>query len=281
MKQIKQIRILLTGAGYLGANIMIRKVKELDKRFCFIGIDINPNSAAQIYCDKFYLQKDFDLALEKEKPDLILPGTSEFIPINTRIGKTMASNPDTISTCLSKVKTYEKLKNIIPLPQYINSLSGYYYKIDIGKGGRGINYLSGDSRFIMETLEGEQIDADVLSWKGKLLIAMLKRRERTYGGNMIEGEIVNRPEIISQIQKALKVLPLSYLSVWQFIGEKLIEINPRLAGTMFYPQGWNMPYLAIKLALGEMDLKEIKQYQNKVSSLIGKRIARCIEQYQY
>ena len=273
------IKIIICGAGYLGCSTLIKELKKLDDRFYFIGFDINPNSAAKFYCDVFYEQKDWNEALTKEKPTLILPATSTFIPFQTRIGTIMASNPTETIKCLSKTKTYDALQGIIPIPQYINSPNGYYYKIDQGKGGRGIEYFQGHSRFFMEYLEGEQIDVDVLSWKGELLLAMCKTRERAYGGTLVEGEIADRPLIIEQIKKALKVLPLSYLSVWQFIGDYLIEINPRIAGAVFYPKGWNIPYLAIKLALGEIKPKEIKEYQDKIP--YGRRIARYMEQYEY
>ena len=273
------IKILITGVNYFGGNTLIKELKKLDDRFYFIGVDINPNSAAQFYCDKFYEQKDFDQSIIIERPDLILPATSVFIPFASRIGKIMASDPTTTITCLSKTNTYKALKGVIPLPEYINCPKGYWHKIDRGKGGRDMDYYQGYSRFMIEHLEGEQIDVDVLSLKGKLLLAMCKVRERVYGGTLVEGEIVDRPKIVAQIEKALKFLPLSYLSVWQFIGGELLEINPRCAGMIFYPPDWNIVWLAIKLALGEISPKQIKEYNKRIP--YSRRVARYLEQYEY
>lgn len=270
------IRILITGAGYQGCATLIRKLKELDERFYFIGVDTNPNSAAKKYCDCFYEQKNYEYALVMEHPQLVIPGTSMFIPLLSKNKELiMASSPTEVITCLSKTLVYNKLKGVLPLPQYIDS-DRFVIKPKIGKGARGIEYRAG-SEFPMEFLEGEQIDVDVLSLNGELLMAMCKTRERAYGGTAMEMEIVNRSEIVAQIKKALKVLPLSYLSVWQFIGGKLLEVNPRLAGAIFYPEGWNMPYLAIKLALKEIKPKDIKSYQIPY----GRRMARYLDQYEY
>ena len=268
------MKLLITGAGFQGGYSLVKELKRYFKEIEIIGIDIEPNSAAQIYCDKFYLQKDFEFIIALEKPDLILPATSYFIPLGVERGILLSSGRTETNICLSKVKIYETLKGIIPLPKYINSLLGYVSKLDKGKGGKGIEWLEGEERFIMERLSGEEIDVDVLSWKGELLVAVCKTRERAYGGTLIQGEIVKRPEIIKQIEKILKVIPLSYLSVFQFIGGKLLEINPRIAGTMIYTESFNLAALAIKMAMGELKLKQIKQYQNEVP--YGKRIYKTM-----
>jgi hypothetical protein len=63
------------------------------------------------------------------------------------------------------------------------------------------------------------------------------------------------------------------------MGGKLLELNPRIAGAVPYFEGWNMPYLAIKLALKEITPQEIKRYQDRIS--FGLRITRYLNQIHY
>ena len=49
----------------------------------------------------------------------------------------------------------------------------------------------------------------------------------------------------------------------QFIGEYLIELNPRISTQIFTP-GVNIPYLAIKLILNEITEEDVMNYSEKV-----------------
>ena len=128
--------------------------------------------------------------------------------------------------------------------------------------------------FIMEELRGEEIDIDVIALNGEVLLAQCKTRERVYGGTLIEGEIVERPELVEQIRKIIKVLPVDYLSVIQFKGGKLLEVNPRMAGAII---DQNIPLMAINLALNKITPDEIRNYQQP----IGKRVARTMFNYVF
>lgn len=290
------LKLLITGAGYLGASTLIKKLKENGEReITVIGTDANKNSAAQFYCDKFYsvpfgehpkfIDKIYQICRE-EKIDIILPGTSQDVfqlafyekELERAEVKLLASSCETARIAINKYKTYEALKDVLTLPQYIYSKKGYLLKPLEGKGGRGIETIEKEG-LMMEKLKGEEIDADALYYKGELLLNIIKTRERTYGGTLIEGKIVDRPSIVHQLKIIGKILNLDYLTVVQFIDNKLLEVNPRIAGAVIYPEDWNMPYLAIKLGLGEMKPEEIKSYQPKVP--FGLKVARYMEQKEY
>ena len=280
------MKILLTAAGFQGGYSLVKELQN--KGIYVIGTDMNGNSAAQKYCDNFYKiaegkSNDFipqlQIIVNAEKPDIILPASSDEIEklshawnlFNIPI---MVSPLKESLLCLNKVLLYQTLRNKIDIPAFIWSQKGYMIKPADGKGGKGIQEIPLNSIYIMEKLEGEEIDVDVLSWKGELLLACCKIREKAYGGTLIQGEIVERPYIIEQVKKILKVVPLSYLSVFQFIDGKLLEINPRIAGSMIYTDNFNLPYLAIKLALGQIKPKDIKNEQNNVP--IGQRIYKTM-----
>ena len=252
------MKILLTAIGFQGGYNLVRAFQE--KGFEVIGVDMNKDCAAKFYCDKFYpispgaskgYIKTLERIIKKERPNVLLPGSStDIVPLTAnkkrleKLGvKIMISKTKPAVIALDKRATYEILERIVPLPKYIYA-EQYILKPTIGKGAKGIEEINKPNCLIMEKLEGEHIDIDVLSWKGQLLLAECKTRERAYGGTLMEGEIVRRPEIITQIKKILKVIPLDYLSVWQFTSGKLLEINPRIAGAII---DFNVP-LSLALA---------------------------------
>jgi len=128
---------------------------------------------------------------------------------------------------------------------------------------------------LMEKIEGEEYDAMALCLKGEVLLTTVKTRERSRWGVITNGELVYKPEIIENVKKIISEIPLSYNISLQFIGTKLIEINPRTS-TYIYQKDLIEPYLAIKLLLGEITPEEIRKYQNKID--YGRRMVRYMDQ---
>lgn len=280
------MKIILTAAGYQGAYDLVKFLKK--KGIRVVGTDVNGNTAAKFYCDKCYTiaegtSKKFIPELMKiivkEKPDVIMPGSSKDVLAiaSTRkqfekLGiKVLTAQPSSVRICLNKVETFGALNRVVDLPKYIYSSKGLVVKPEKGKGGKGINYLK--ETFVMENLSGEEIDVDVLSDGKELLVAECKTRERVYGGVLMEGEIVDRPEIVKQIKQILAKIPLDYLSVFQFIGGKLIEINPRIAGAIIDQK---IVYTALRYAMGEIPKEKVKTYKIPY----GKRIAKYTTHYE-
>lgn len=129
---------------------------------------------------------------------------------------------------------------------------------------------------LMETVEGEEIDSMVLANNGKPLLITHKTREKERGGVITQGGHCLQPELDKVIARMLEVVPLSYNFGIQFKGGYLIEINPRLSSFIFAP-GWNEPYFAIKLALGEYSETDIYALQQKIP--MDTRMIRYFDQY--
>ncbi len=308
------MKLLLTSAGFQGGATLVKELKRIFKEkeneeITIIGTDLNGNSVAKFYCDKFYrvspalfggvknakFVKEISQIIEKDKVDIVLSAGSydcyglsflkEILANKNSRTEIMTANELTIFNCNNKYHCYWEVRNDVKLPRFTYWHKGYCIKPLIHKGGRGITFIDTDLRednfdrlIVMEKLEGEEIDIDCLFNKGELLLAICKTRERVYGGTLIEGEIVDRPELVSEVKKIGKVLNLRYLNVIQFMGGKLLEVNPRMAGAMFYFNEWNIVWLAIKLALKELSSKEIKTYQQKIP--FGRRIYRYLEQIE-
>ena len=148
--------------------------------------------------------------------------------------------------------------------------------------GEFTKIFKGDTNFpellVMEYLEGEACDCNTLAMDGRELLTDVKTREQDRWGVIVKGELVQRDELVEQIRKILKTIKLSYCVNFQFIGGKLVEINPRVS-SFIYQKDLIMPYLAIKTALGEIEEEDITAMRDKID--YGLRMVRYFDQHFY
>lgn len=111
---------------------------------------------------------------------------------------------------------------------------------------------------VMEYLPGEEYSVDVLAMGDDVGPVIPRSRTRTRAGISFEGEVEENQELIDAATAISERLGLSYNVNIQFKYDaegdpKVIEINPRVAGTiiMCVGAGVNLPYLGVKHALGE------------------------------
>ncbi|MBD3189628.1 MAG: ATP-grasp domain-containing protein [Candidatus Heimdallarchaeota archaeon] len=128
---------------------------------------------------------------------------------------------------------------------------------------------------LMEFLEGVEATADTIALEGEELLTTIKTVEQARWGVIVRGELVKRPELVQQTREILKAIPLSYCNNIQFIGDKLIEINPRVS-TFIYQENLVAPYIAIKLLLKEITKEEVRDYSKKID--YGLRMIRYMDQ---
>ncbi|MCW3990000.1 MAG: ATP-grasp domain-containing protein [Candidatus Bathyarchaeota archaeon] len=128
---------------------------------------------------------------------------------------------------------------------------------------------------VMEYLEGMEKTADTIAMDGRELLTTIKTVERARWGVIVEGELVQDDSLVSQSREILRSIPLSYCVNIQFIADKLIEINPRVS-TFIYQNDLIAPYLAVKLALGEITEEDVKAYRSKID--YGRRMIRYMDQ---
>ncbi|MEM7815644.1 MAG: ATP-grasp domain-containing protein [Candidatus Aenigmatarchaeota archaeon] len=110
---------------------------------------------------------------------------------------------------------------------------------------------------VMEYLEGKEYTVDMLLERGKPLITIPRLRKVTTRGISTVAVVERNQEVIEKAELVANRLVLDYNANIQFKygkdGPKLIEVQPRLAGTTVacVGAGANLPYLGLKLALGE------------------------------
>lgn len=77
------------------------------------------------------------------------------------------------------------------------------------------------------------------------------------------GEHIDRPQTVRSIEAIVRRVPLKFNNSIQFIGGKLIEVNPR-PSTFIFQDDLNEPWLAIKLGLGLIAPEEVRRQQSNV-----------------
>lgn len=110
---------------------------------------------------------------------------------------------------------------------------------------------------VMEYLPGAEYSVDLLADHGKALVAIPRLREQTMGGVTTSGVICRDEDVIQYASTIVKELGLHGNIGVQVRRDRagtvqIIEVNPRIQGTIVHctAAGVNLPYLAVKLALG-------------------------------
>ena len=111
---------------------------------------------------------------------------------------------------------------------------------------------------VMEYLPGDEYSTYVFAEKGKMHYCIPNLRQKLDRYYSFEAKTQKNLKIEKMCKKIVKELDLSSNVNIQFKNSKnkipkLIEINPRIGGTIILPSvsGINLPYLAVKLCLGE------------------------------
>jgi len=111
---------------------------------------------------------------------------------------------------------------------------------------------------VQEHLPGDEFDADVLAMKGNPLCVIPRRNDRMLWGMSLVATTEDNETIRELASRVVRGLGLSYVvSVTFKLSQdgraKLLEVNPRIPGSIVITTGAgvNLPYLALKLALGE------------------------------
>jgi len=158
---------------------------------------------------------------------------------------------------ISSYRDFKEIYESKPTDPYIN---GEFFLNLYKHSGEGMELL------VMEYLPGKEFTVDALCMDGKTLVIVPRERVKIAQGISVIAKIIKNDELIEVTKKINELFRFNYVINAQFKygydgKPKLLEINPRVAGTVCatIEAGANLPYLAIKLALGEdLDLPKIK-----------------------
>lgn len=254
-------KILISGANGPIMRSLILHLKK--KGFYIIGIDASKFGNADAFCDEFYKcpngkDKAFLRFLNKfsNKVDSIyLYVDEELENVSKNIKnfpnlkkKIIISPPKTIKTCNNKTLFYNYFKDKkIKLPS-INSGGKNIIKPNEGRGGKNI-FTTSDQRvvklfkkkskyLVQKFIFGKEFSADaVFNKKNFLVFAIVRQRIKAQNVSIV-GKILKHKKIIEKIEEISSYLKFYGPINFQFIENKkglwLIEINPRLSGSVIF-----------------------------------------------
>jgi carbamoyl-phosphate synthase large subunit len=131
---------------------------------------------------------------------------------------------------------------------------------------------------VMEYLKGGEHTVDAICRGGRFIVGHAKTREAVRAGLAMYFETADEPELVEHSRALCAELGVDWFVNVQFLDGRLLEINPRIS-TIVYQEDFNMPYLAVKLALGELSEDELAAHQSRVR--MTRRAIRYYDQIEY
>jgi len=131
---------------------------------------------------------------------------------------------------------------------------------------------------VMEFLTEPERTVDGIADGGRIVLHVTRTREAVRCGLGMYFETLDAPELIAASERVVAEFELEWFFSIQFMGEKVIEINPRIS-TMMIQEDFNLPWLAVKRALGEASDDELRALQDRVRP--GHRVLRFFEQVEF
>jgi carbamoyl-phosphate synthase large subunit len=116
---------------------------------------------------------------------------------------------------------------------------------------------------LMEFVEGPEYTVDALVGAGEVILHQTKSREEIATGLAMAFKTVERPDLVRVSGEICRAAGLDWYVNLQFKGDRLLEVNPRVS-TFVYQEDFNLPYLGIKYALGELDREAVALAQAAV-----------------
>ncbi|HJV30244.1 MAG TPA: ATP-grasp domain-containing protein [Gaiellaceae bacterium] len=114
----------------------------------------------------------------------------------------------------------------------------------------------GPELLVMELARGKERTIDGVARGGRIVLGHPKTREAMRAGLAMYFETLDDSTLMDVAASIVRELELDHFFNIQLVGDTVIEINPRIS-TVVYQEDLNLPYLGVKLALGEVDEDEL------------------------
>jgi carbamoyl-phosphate synthase large subunit len=136
----------------------------------------------------------------------------------------------------------------------------------------------GPQLLVMELARGKERTIDGIARDGRIVLGHPKTREAMRAGLAMYFETLD-DEWLSEVAAAIvRELRLDHFFNIQLVGDRVIEVNPRIS-TIVYQEDLNLPYLGLKLALGELSEDELAAHATRVRP--SRRALRYFDQLEW
>jgi carbamoyl-phosphate synthase large subunit len=136
----------------------------------------------------------------------------------------------------------------------------------------------GPELLVMELARGGERTVDGIAEGGRIALGHPKTREGMRAGLAMFFETLEDPTLMEVAARIIAELALDHFFNIQLVGDKVIEINPRIS-TIVYQEDLNLPYLGVKFALGELNEDELAAYASRVRP--SRRALRYFDQVEW
>ena len=136
----------------------------------------------------------------------------------------------------------------------------------------------GPDLLVMELATGGERTIDGIGDGREIVLGHAKTREAMRAGLAMYFVTLEDPELMRIGNQLVEELAIEHFFNIQLVGEHVIEINPRIS-TIVYQEDFNLPYLGVKRALGEISDDELRTYASHIRP--GRTALRYFDQLEF
>src|SRR5919198_5743970 len=119
-----------------------------------------------------------------------------------------------------------------------------------------VELVGEEEMLVMEVATGRERTIDGIAEQGRIVLGHPKTREEMRAGLAMYFETLEDPWLMELSEKIVAELEIDHFFNIQLVGDKVIEVNPRIS-TIVYQEDLNLPYLGVKVALGELSEDDV------------------------
>jgi carbamoyl-phosphate synthase large subunit len=136
----------------------------------------------------------------------------------------------------------------------------------------------GPDLLVMELATGGERTIDGIGDGREIVLGHAKTREAMRAGLAMYFVTLEDPELMRIGNQLVEELAIEHFFNIQLVGDYVIEINPRIS-TIVYQEDFNLPYLGVKRALGEISDDELRTYSSRIRP--GRTALRYFDQLEF
>ena len=136
----------------------------------------------------------------------------------------------------------------------------------------------GPDLLVMELATGGERTIDGIADGRRVVLGHPKTREAMRAGLAMYFVTLDDPELMEIADRIVEELAIEWFFNIQLVGEHVIEINPRIS-TIVYQEDFNLPWLGVKRALGEISDEELAALRSRVRP--GRTALRYFDQLEF
>jgi carbamoyl-phosphate synthase large subunit len=136
----------------------------------------------------------------------------------------------------------------------------------------------GPDLLVMELATGGERTIDGIGDGHEIVLGHAKTREAMRAGLAMYFVTLDDPELMRIGNTLVEELAIEHFFNIQLVGDYVIEINPRIS-TIVYQEDFNLPYLGVKRALGEISDDELRTYESRIRP--GRTALRYFDQLEF